>query len=201
MKEMLSRQTFIVNEQPGFARAILEINIFDLVTRQLVLKCYEPNMDWITRIFRYTPFRSFTPYDFDFVLPNGNRELRVKINTYSLGINAEIFGKEGEVIGKIVDKFLHKGPHTKFTSLFTMYNSVDRPLFDCTGHNLVWKYNFVQNDQKIARITKKWNGLENELLNGPNKYILHFLEPFSAESIERKLIFASVPIIAWLRSL
>lgn len=78
MNEELNRNTFLVKEHIGMFKAANNYDIYDPETGRIILECREEKLGLITKILRFTDFKTHTPFDIQIKTPDGNQVLRIK---------------------------------------------------------------------------------------------------------------------------
>ena len=77
MQQVFNRNVFLVKEHVGLFKAANNFDIHDPETGRIIVECREDNLGTITKIFRFTEYKRYTPFDIELRMPGGPRLLRV----------------------------------------------------------------------------------------------------------------------------
>lgn len=186
---VLNGSTFLVKEHVGMFKASNNYDIYDPETQQLILECREKDLGAFTKLLRFTDYKRMTPFDVRIQVPGGEELVRVKRGVSIFLSNVRVSDGQGNAIGGFKQKFFSLGGR------FTVLDNAGMPAFDLKGKWTGWDFRFMQGDQEIAHVTKKWAGIGKELFTSADNYMLTISGQVPANSELRRLIFASVMCI------
>ena len=78
MNPILNKNLFFVKEHRGIFKAANSYDIIDPENQQTVMLCREPDLGIFTKIFRFTDYKTQTPFNIVITDPAGKPILRVK---------------------------------------------------------------------------------------------------------------------------
>jgi uncharacterized protein YxjI len=178
--------TFLVKEHVGLFKAASNYDIFDPATKHQVLTCREPNLGWLTKLFRFTEYKRMTPFEVEVRDASGALALRVSRGVSFFLSSVEVKDGRGALLGRFEQKFFSiggafdvKGPHGELVC-------------SLKGKWTGWDFRFERQGQQIARVSKKWSGMGKELLTSADNYVLEISPQLPENDPARKLILAAV---------
>jgi uncharacterized protein YxjI len=186
---VLNGSAFLVKEHVGMFKASNNYDIYDPETRQIILECREKELGVFTKMFRFTDYKRMTPFDMRIQLPGGEELVRVKRGISIFLSHVRVMDGNDNPIGSFSQKFFSLGGR------FTVKDKDGNPAFDLKGKWTGWDFRFMNGDQEIAHVTKKWAGIGKELFTSADNYMLTISPVVPANSEVRRLIFASVMCI------
>ena len=186
MHPVLSKNLFFVQEHTGVFKAANHYDILDPETKEPLLYCREVNLNFFTKIFRFTDYKRMTPFTLEIKMPDGERVLTVKRSFTIFRSNVEVFDENDKLIGTFKQKFLSLG------GKFNVQDPEGNLLCTLKGKWTSWEFAFLQGDTQFAQVTKKWAGFGKEFFTTADNYILHIEESVPAENRLRLLIMAAV---------
>src|SRR5258705_13345130 len=77
MHPALQRNMFFVKEHVGLFKAANNYDVLDPQTGQIVLLCREDDLDFFTKLLRFTDYKRMTPFDMRIKTPDGGTVVRV----------------------------------------------------------------------------------------------------------------------------
>ncbi|MGB4813204.1 MAG: phospholipid scramblase-related protein [Methylophilaceae bacterium] len=186
MNALLNKNQFFVKEQLGIFKASNSYDIFDPQTSQKVIECREPNLGFLTKIFRFTDYKRMTPFHVEVSTPEGKKILSVKRGFSIFDSKTEVFDENEKPVGIFRRKFFSIGG--KFDVLDMQGNVA------CTlqGKWTSWDFRFNKDGKELAQVTKKWSGFGKELFTTADNYMLIINESVPANDSVRVLIMAAV---------
>ena len=181
-----TQNAFFVKEHVGLFKAANNYDILDPATGQIVLECREPNLGWITKILRFTDYKTLTPFDIEVRTRTGELVLRVKRGVTFFVSKVDVLDGNERRVGGFKQKFFSIG------GKFDVLDERDQPLCTLQGKWTSWEFTFAQGTSELAKVTKKWAGLGKELFTSADNYVLEIKPAVAANSPLRLLILGSV---------
>ena len=77
MHEVLQRNVYVVKEAVKLFKAANEFDVLDPETGEVILQCREPNLGGFTKFFRFTKYKTMTPFNVEIKTPAGEPVVRV----------------------------------------------------------------------------------------------------------------------------
>lgn len=188
MHAVLRHNQFFVKEQVGMFKAANNYDVFDPATNQKIIECREPNLGLFTKLFRFTDYKRMTPFKVEVSTPDGQKVLTVKRGISILGSNVQVLDEQGQVVGSFKQKLFSIG------GKFLVLNAQGQEVCTLKGKWTSWDFRFMQGDQELANVSKKWAGLGKELFTSADNYMLT-IKNVSADDPVRLLIMAAVMCI------
>lgn len=182
----LDRNLFLVKEHVGAFRASSNYDILDPETGDIILRCGEPNLGWITKIFRFTKYKRNTPFHLCVTTPEGETVVQVQRGISLFRSDVDVHDGEGERLGRFRQKWFSIG------GSFSVLGGQDQPICELKGKWTGWNFRFLSGTTELASVTKKWSGIGKELFTSADNYILTIDESIPAGHPIRKLILAAV---------
>jgi uncharacterized protein YxjI len=189
MHPVLQNNLFFVKEQVGVFKAANNFDIFDPNSGQQILQCREPNLGFISKIFRFTDYKRMTPFHVEVTTPEGHKVLSVKRGISIFLSKVEVMDENDQVVGYFKQKLFSIGG--KFDVLDTQENVL------CTlrGKWTSWDFRFVRGETELASVSKKWAGLGKELFTSADNYMLTIQSTVAPQDKTRILVLAAVMCI------
>lgn len=188
MDPVLNRNAYFVKEHVGIFKAANEYDVIDPATREGLLECREPNLGGFTKLLRFTDYKRMTPFHV-VVTSKGRAVLEVKRGVSLFVSNVGIFDGEGKRLGGFKQKFFSIG------GKFEVFDADDRPVCVLQGKWTSWEFSFKAGERELARVTKKWAGLGQEMFTSADNYVLEVSPGVPPDHPARPLILASVLVI------
>ncbi len=189
MHPVLDRNVFLVKEHVGLFKASNNYDVYDPETGQVIIECREPNLGLLTKLFRFSDYKTMTPFELVLSTPDGENILTVKRGIPFLRSKVQVLDSEGEVVGGYKQKLLTIGG--KFDVLDDEGNFLCKLKGKWTG----WNFRFLNGDEELAQVSKKWTGLGKELLTSADNYVLQISDTVEPGHPVRMLIVAAVMCI------
>lgn len=194
MKDALNRNIFLIREHPGLFKAANNYDIVAPDTKQLVMKCREENMSRLTRVLRFTDFKRTTPFTIMVRAIDGAQLLRVARGIPVLASVVRVYDETDTLIGSFRQK-----PFS-VSGAFDVRDAEGQTVCRLKGGMAGWNFSFLTADEiELARVTRKWAGLEKELFTNANDYILKIDDAVPEDSVIRQLVLASVLCIGLIQ--
>ena len=187
--DVLNRNLYVVKEHAGLFKASSNYDVYDAETGEMILKCREPNLGWLTKLLRFTKYKRATPFNVHVTTPTGEPILQVSRGISLFLSNVQVQDEVGEFIGSFKQKLFSLG------GKFSVVNAQDEPVCELKGKWTGWDFRFHSNGEELARVTKKWAGIGKELFTSADNYVLEINDHVPQSSAVRKLIMAAVMTI------
>lgn len=185
MPEVLDRNVFLVKQHLGLFKAACNFDIHDPQSGEMLLECREENLGPITKLFRFTDYKRYTPFDVQVRTPQGEPVFRVHRGVSLSGGKVSVADGEGQTIGRFRLRTFSLGP------TFDLLDLENRPLCQLKGSLMAREFRFLNGDTELAKITKKWGGLAKEMFTAADNYVVQIGEGVEPGSLLRPLILAS----------
>ncbi len=190
MNAILEKNLFFVKEHVGMFKAANNFDIYDPDTQSIVLECREENLGFFTKMFRFTKYKRYTPFNVQVKTSDGSQMVRVKRNFSLLRSVVEVFDENNHAIGKFRQKLLSIG------GAFTVLDTNDNEVCQLRGKWTSWDFRFMAGERELAHVAKKWAGLGKEMFTSADNYMLEIANTVPADDYKtRQLILASVMCI------
>ena len=189
MENILSKNLFLVKEHVGLFKAANNYDVYDPESGQILMKCREESLGFITKFLRFTDYKRMTPFDIQIRDTAGKQVVRVKRGVSIFLSKVEVFDETDAFIGSFQQKFFSVG------GAFNVLDSSEQPICYLKGKWTGWDFRFLSGETELAHVTKKWSGLGKELFTSADNYVLEISEHVPGDSVARKLILAAVMCI------
>ncbi|MEW4527217.1 phospholipid scramblase-related protein [Maioricimonas sp. JC845] len=186
MHPALQRNTFLVKEHVGMFKAASNYDVFDPETGEEVLHCREPRLGTLTKLLRFTDYKTMTPFDIHVTTPSGEPVLGVQRGVSLFLSNVSVIDEEEELVGGFRQKLFSIG------GAFSVLGLDGAELCTLKGKWTGWEFRFEHSGQELARVSKKWNGIGKELFTSADNYILQISEDVPPDNPLRILIMGAV---------
>ena len=189
MHESLHRNVYLVKEHVGMFKAANEFDVLDPETGEAVLHCREPKLGGFTKFFRFTKYKTMTPFNVVIQSPEGQQVVRVSRGTTFFRSHVQVLDESDQAIGSFKQKLLSIG------GAFTVLDTDEQPLCELKGKWTGWEFKFMAGDKQLAQVTKKWAGAGKELFTSADNYVLQVADDVPPDNPVRQLILAAVMCI------
>lgn len=189
MHPVLRNNLFFVKEHVGMFKAANNYDVFDPNTNQKMIECREPNLGIFTKLLRFTDYKRMTPFEVELRTPEGQAVLTVKRGISIFLSRVEVLDENGKLVGTFKQKLFSIG------GKFDVLDAQDRTLCTLRGKWTSWDFRFVQGENELASVSKKWAGLGKELFTTADNYMLAIQQSVSPDDTARILIMAAVMCI------
>lgn len=189
MNPVLNRNLFFVKEHVGMFKASNNYDIFDPATNEMIMMCREENLGFLTKMFRFTDYKTMTPFDVVVKTADGQTVVRVKRGVNFWLSKVEVLDENDKVIGLFKQKLFSIG------GKFEVLDPNGNPLCMLKGKWTGWDFRFIKDNLEFAHVTKKWSGLGKELFTSADNYVLNINDGVPQDSPLRQLILAAVMCI------
>ncbi|VVS93726.1 phospholipid scramblase-related protein [Desulfoluna spongiiphila] len=189
MPDVLSNNLFFVKEHVGMFKAASNFDIFDPESGDTWMECREEGLGLFTKIFRFTKYKTMTPFNIIIRDTQGNQLIRVSRGVSFFLSKVTVFDENDEVIGGFKQKFFSIG------GAFNVLDAKDEPVCALKGKWTGWDFRFLLEDNQLAHVSKKWAGMGKELFTSADNYMLEISDSVPEGHPSRKLIVAAVMCI------
>lgn len=189
MNPILNNNLFFVKEHRGIFKAANNYDIINPNSQELMLLCREQNLGFFSKMLRFTDYKRMTPFDIEITTPTGESILRVKRGVSFFVSTVEVFNEKEQLIGKFKQQFFSLG------GKFNVLDVDDRVVCTLKGKWTSWDFKFMQDNQELAHVSKKWAGIGRELFTSADNYMLKINEVVKENDPKRTLILAAVMCI------
>jgi len=186
MHSALSRNLFLVKEHVGMFKAANNYDIHDPETGEVILWCREPKLGAITKMLRFTDYKTNTPFDVEVTTPEGEPVLRVHRGISLFLSKVSVRDEHDQLVGGFKQKMFSIG------GAFRVLDVNDQPMCELKGKWTGWDFRFVQDGVEFAQVSKKWAGLGKELFTSADNYVLKISDDVPPDNPLRILIMAAV---------
>jgi len=189
MHAVLRNNLFFVKEQVGLFKAANNYDIYDPGNNSKIMECREPDIGLLTRIFRFTDYKRYTPFRVEVRTPDGQKVLTVKRGISIFLSTVQVLDENDVLVGTFKQKLFSIG------GKFNILDTQDNVLCTLAGKWTSWDFRFIQGDTELARVAKKWAGLGKELFTTADNYVLSIDERVAANNTVRLMILGAVMCI------
>lgn len=189
MHSILNKNLFFVKEHVGMFKAANNFDIFDPDNQQMIMTCREENLNFFTKMFRFTGYKRMTPFNIEIKTMKGEKVLTVKRGVPFIISKVDVYDEKDQLIGKFKQKIFTIG------GKFDILDVNDQVLCTLKGKWTSWDFRFLKDTIEYAHVSKKWAGVGKELFTSADNYMLKIDERTPADSPIRILILASVMCI------
>jgi uncharacterized protein YxjI len=170
-------------------RASNSYEIFDPETNQHLMTSKEPNLGFFTKLFRFTKYKKLTPFDVLVTEPSGKKIVNIKRGITLFRSDVKVFNEKEQLIGYFKQRFWSLG------GKFEIMDKNQKPICTLQGDWTGWDFKFINGNNELGFVNKKWAGIGKEFFTTADNYVLSISENVAPDSVERQLIFAAVMVI------
>jgi len=189
MHSLLKQNLFFIMEHVGMFKAANNFDILNPDTKEIIMNCREEQLGFFTKMFRFTDYKRMTPFHVEIKSTSGEKILTVKRGVSIFLSTVEVLDENDKLVGRFKQKFFSIG------GKFDVLDPNDNTLCTLKGKWTSWDFKFMQNNNELAAVSKKWAGLGKELFTSADNYILSINESLGKEDPTRILILAAVMCI------
>lgn len=190
MNPALNKNLFFVKEHVAMFKASNSFDIYDPETKQVVMECREDNLGFFTKLFRFTDYKTLTPFEIEIRTPQGEKIVTIKRGVTFLRSVVEVFDQNNSRIGIFRQKLFSIG------GKFEVLDPNENLLCILKGKLMGWDFKFLSADNKeFATVTKKWSGFGKEFFTSADNYVLQISNDVPENHPLRQLILAAVMCI------
>ena len=187
MNDILNLNTLVVKEHTGVFKAANEYDIYDPNTKSIVLNCREDDLGFLTKLLRFTNFKTSTPFDVKIKDLTGKNLIRVTRGPNFFYPKIFIRDERDRIIGKFK---IHMVSTDGIA--FDVLNQMDQPKYVVKGRYQGWDFRFTSQGKEYAHITKRMDGTARHLFTSADNYGVNISDSVPANDPVRKLILAAV---------
>lgn len=189
MHPLLKQNLFFIKEHVGMFKAANNFDIYNPDTQELIMNCREEHLGVFTKILRFTDYKRMTPFHVEIKSVSGEKILTVKRGVSIFLSNVEVLDENDHLVGRFKQKFFSIG------GKFDVLDANDNVLCTLKGRWTSWDFKFMQGNDELAGVSKKWAGLGKELFTTADNYMLSINETVRKDEPTRILILAAVMCI------
>ncbi len=189
MNQHLNRNLFFIKEHTGIFKAANNFDIFNPENGEKIMECREPNLGIFTKIFRFTEYKRLTPFNIEIKDANGNMVASIKRGFNIWLSKVEVFDENEVLVGFFKQKLFTIG------GAFSVNDANGTELCMLKGKWTGWDFKFIQNNNELAYVTKKWAGMGKELFTSADNYVLNITEQVPQNDPLRILVLSAVMCI------
>ena len=189
MHTHLHNNLFLIKEHLGLFKASNNYDIYDPNTGAEILECREKHLGLLTKIFRFTDYKRFTPFHLFIQTPDGTQVLRIRKGISALRAVVQVYDEHDQLIGMFKEKFISLG------GAFRAYAPTGEELFQIKGSLTSWNFSIKNGEEELGIVRKKWNGIGKEFFTSADNYILEIPSTLAPKDPRRQLILAAVMCI------
>mgnify|MGYP006908251128 CR=1 FL=1 len=109
MHPHLNKNLFLVKEHVGMFKAVNNFDVFDPETGEEILWCREPKLGIFSKLFRFTDYKTMTPFDVEVTTPDGEPVLRVQRGISLFLSSVNVHDENDERVGGFKQKLFTIG--------------------------------------------------------------------------------------------
>ena len=182
----LARNAFLVKEHVGAFRAANNFDIHDPATGEIVLLCREDSLGLLTRLLRFSDYKTLTPFDVTVRTADGTLVLRVKRGVSFWRSKVQVEDGAGVLLGTFRQRMLSIG------GAFDVLDPQGVLVCSLKGSWTGWDFRFNSDAGELAHVTKRWAGIGREFFTSADNYMLSIAASVPPTSRARALILAAV---------
>ncbi len=189
MNTVLKHNLFFVKEHRGIFKAANSYDVYDPQTQQIIMTCREEDLGFMTKLFRFSSYKSMTPFNLVIKDMNEKQVVRVKRGFSWFRSKVQVYDENEMLIGWFRQRLLTIG------GKFDVYDAGGTMLCTLKGKWHSWDFKFVDDHSEFASVSKKWAGLGKELFTTADNYMLTIEPTVSSTDSRRPMILAAVMCI------
>jgi len=186
MHPVLNQNLFLVKEHIGLFKAASNYDVYDPTTGEMILQCREPHLGMLTKMLRFTDFKTMTPFDIRVTTPDGSPVLQVSRGMNLFLSKVQVFDDDGDRVGGFKQKLFSIG------GAFQVLGADDQPMCDLKGKWTGFQYKFEHDGRILAEVNKKWTGLGKEMFTSADNYVIQIHDIVPPDNPIRILILGAV---------
>ncbi len=185
MNPILTKNQFLVKEHVGMFKAANSYDILDLESQQPLLECREPNLGFFTKMFRFTKYKTQTPFAIEVKDGVGQEVLRLTRGVSFFRSTVQVFDGRQALVGTFRQRVLN------FGGKLDVLDADGQIICTVEGKITSFDYRFLRAGEQIALVTKKWMGLGKELFTSADNYVISIEPTVPATDPIRAMIVAA----------
>lgn len=189
MNPVLNQNLFLVKEHVGMFKAANNYDIYNLETNEIIMQCREEKLGFFTKMFRFTDYKTMTPFHIEIKTAAGEPVLIVKRGVTFFRSKVEVFDEKDRLVGLFKQQLFSIG------GKFNILDKEERQICTLQGKWTGWDFKFLKDKVELAAVNKKWAGMGKELFTSADNYVLKIDENVKSDDQTRLLILAAVMCI------
>lgn len=189
MHSVLNRNLYFVKEHLGIFKAANNYDIYDPNSQEMIMTCREENLNFFTKLLRFTEYKRMTPFNIEIRTSSGEKVLSVKRGISIILSTVQVYDEHDQLIGKFDQKFFSIG------GKFNVLDPNGVKLCTLKGKWTSWDFKFIKDKEEFAHVSKQWMGIGKELFTSADNYMLKVDEKIPENNKIRSLILAAVMCI------
>ena len=189
MNSILDRNLFFVKEHVGIFKAANNYDILDPENQEIIMNCREENLGFFAKLFRFTGYKTMTPFNVEIKTPSGDKVITVKRGVSFILSTVEVFDENDVLVGMFKQKLFSIG------GKFNVLDPNENMLCTLQGKWTSWEFKFVKDNKELGHVSKKWAGLGKEMFTTADNYMLEINESVPKGDSLRMLILGAVMCI------
>lgn len=186
MNPILNNNLYFIKERTGIFKASNSYDIFNPENKQQILTSTEPNLGIITKIFRFTKFKSKTPFDVSIQTMGDQKVLGLQRGIAIFRSDVKLLNGNDHQIGVFKQKFWSMG------GKFEIYDMQGKQVCLLQGKWTGWDFKFIRDGKELGFVSKKWAGLGKELFTTADNYMLQINDSVAPDDTIREFLVAAV---------
>ena len=182
----LEQNLYLVKEHVGLFKAASNYDIHDPATGAVLMHCREEKLGLFTKIFRFSEYKTMTPFDITVRTPDGKLVIQVKRGIALWRSKVQVLDGTGTLLGTFRQKMLSIG------GAFDVLDPQEAVICTLKGSWTGWDFRFISANTELAHVTKKWMGIGKEFFTSADNYVLSIAESVPPTGRARALILAAV---------
>lgn len=184
--DILNADHFLVKEEAGLLKAAIAFDLLDPQTGRRLLECREGALSPQLRLARNVFRKRSTPFELFVRDPAGVTVMRLARKLPVFDARVRVYDEHGDPLGGFIEK-----PFS-ISGTFDVVDTNGHTVCKLQGGLTGWSYRFLApGDVELARVTKQWAGLGQELFTRADDYRLEIDAAVPRNSAVRRLILAS----------
>lgn len=186
MNPILNNNLYFIKERTGIFKASNSYDIFNPENKQQILTSTEPNLGIITKIFRFTKFKSKTPFDVSIQTMGDQKVLGLQRGIAIFRSDVKLLNGNDHQIGVFKQKFWSMG------GKFEIYDMQGKQVCLLQGKWTGWDFKFIRDGKELGFVSKKWAGIGKELFTTADNYMLQINDSVAPDDTIREFLVAAV---------
>ncbi|MBS1638122.1 MAG: RNAase [Bacteroidetes bacterium] len=186
MNPILKQNLFFIKEHVGMFKAANNFDIIHPETQQLLMVCREDNLGFFTKMFRFSDYKRYTPFEIEVKTATGDKVLTIRRGISIFLSTVEVLDENNNLVGRFKQRLFSIG------GKFDVLDPNNQVICTLRGKWTSWDFKFEQNGTELAAVSKKWAGLGKELFTTADNYMLSISESVAKENPVRIMILAAV---------
>ena len=186
MTNVINYNKFLVKEHVGLFKAANSFDIFEPDSGDKIMECREPKLGFITKLLRFTDYKTMTPFDVVVTSIDGKQVVRITRGISLFISKVTVRDERDNVIGSFKQKLFSIG------GKFDVFDKNDKVICTLVGKWTIWDFYFKKGEREYGHVSKEWAGIGKEMFTSADNYVLKIREQVPEDAKERKLILAAV---------